>query len=261
LNHCSTCGREIPDSTTICDECSRWAAESVGAPPSKAVAAVVHEPPPVAAAAPATVRASAGRRKALVIALAVLGCGVMAFPMLMRRGTSAVAPAPDVRTSPPVSASPATVRPSSIGPKWNPDNRAYWLGTQRRGAAFEVLADNVVSTWQGPSRPTLVVRCMSRKLETFVFTQSAMKIEPQPGKMVTVSFDEEPARTERWLDSDDHDALFAPDGVAFVQRVARARSLAFGYTPHNSPSVVARFQVNGLHELIVPAAKECGWTE
>jgi hypothetical protein len=228
----------------------------------------VHEPPPVAAPAPATVRASAGRRKALVIALAVLGCGVMAFPMLITRGTSssAVALSPVAGTSPPASAprassSPATGTPSSIVPKWNSDNRAYWLGTQRRGAAFELLADNVVSTWQGPSRPTLVVRCMSRKLETFVFTRSAMKIEPQPGKMVTVSFDEEPARTERWFDSDDHVALFAPDGVAFVQRVARARSLAFGYTPHNSPSVVARFQVSGLHELIVPAAKECGWTE
>ena len=53
--------------------------------------------------------------------------------------------------------------------------------------------------------------------------------------------------------------LFAPDGVAFAQRVMTAKSLRFGYTPHNAEPVEAQFQVDGLAELIAPAAKDCGW--
>jgi hypothetical protein len=65
--------------------------------------------------------------------------------------------------------------------------------------------------------------------------------------------------TERWADSDEHDALFAPDGAGFAQRLQRARTLRFGYTPHNALPVVAQFQVSGLSDLIGPVAKECGW--
>jgi hypothetical protein len=65
--------------------------------------------------------------------------------------------------------------------------------------------------------------------------------------------------TERWADSDEHDALFAPDGAGFAQRLQRARTLRFGYTPHNALPVVVHFQVSGLSDLIGPVAKECGW--
>jgi hypothetical protein len=89
-----------------------------------------------------------------------------------------------------------------------------------------------------------------------------MKIEPHTeGKTVTISVDDEPVRTERWPDSDDHDALFAPDGAAFAQRLLHAQTLRFGYSPHNASDVVAQFHVSGLAGLIEPVAKDCGWNK
>jgi hypothetical protein len=171
---------------------------------------------------------------------------------------SAAAPAAAARQ--PSSPAPS---PSVIVQKWTTENRAYWLGNQRHGAAFELPADNLVQTSFGPVRPSLVVRCVARTTETFVYTGSPMKIEPNvDGKTVTVSLDNEPVRTEQWPDADDHhDALFAPDGAAFAQRLLQAQTLRFGYTPHNSNEAVAQFHVSGLGELIDPVAKECGWTK
>src|SRR5262249_5044480 len=134
-----------------------------------------------------------------------------------------------------------------------------WLGGQR-GAAFELLAENKVTTWFGPTQPVLVVRCASKAIETFVYTRSATKIEPHvDGKTVTVSIDGEPAKTERWTDSDDRFALFTPDGNPFAPRLLHAHTLRFGYSPHNSADVVAQFHVEGLAGTIEPVARECGW--
>lgn len=101
---------------------------------------------------------------------------------------------------------------------------------------------------------------MSKSTQVFVVTESAMKIEPQTeDHTVTFSFDDEPNVTERWPDSDEHDALFAPNGTAFAQRIIHAKAFRFGYTPHNVGPVVAHFSVTGLGPLIEPVAKECGW--
>ena len=141
---------------------------------------------------------------------------------------------------------------------WNTDKQATWLGNRRRGAAFELPADNVVKTWFGPARPSLVVRCVAHNVEAFVFTGSAMKIETRAaGKTVNLAVDDEAMRTERWPDSDDHDALFAPDAAAFTARLLSARTLRFSYSPHNSNDVVAQFHVAGLDALMKSAAKEC----
>ena len=75
------------------------------------------------------------------------------------------------------------------------------------------------------------------------------------------SLDAEPVKTERWPDSDDHDALFAPDGAAFADRLVHAQTLRFGYSPHNASDVVAQFHVSGFAALIEPVAKECGWAK
>ncbi len=130
----------------------------------------------------------------------------------------------------------------------------------RKGVAFELPALKKVTVWQGISQPMLVVRCDAGRMQTFVYTSSAIQMEAQDeNHSVRISFDDEPEVTERWPDSSDHDALFAPDAVAFARRVTAARTLRFGYTPHNSQKAVAEFHVTGLAELIQPAAKQCGW--
>jgi hypothetical protein len=193
--------------------------------------------------------------------IAAAAGGVITLALLMARGISSS----DVAAAHEEAATPATPAPAGSGHplpvvvKWNTEHQAEWIGRQKNSAAFELPAENTVPIWLGQVRPILVVRCMSKRTEVFVFTGSAIKIEPKTeDHTVTFSFDEQPELTERWPDSDEHDALFAPDGGSFADRLARARTLRFGYTPHNVAPVVAHFQVSGLGELIAPLAKECG---
>jgi len=209
------------------------------------------------------VPAAGARRQILLVAASLAAAALLttAF-MLVRRvpsGTVSAAPA---------SVSPPAVRPSTTSASapaatqsWSTANKARWLGDER-GAAWELPADNVVQTWFGPSRPLLVVRCMSRTTDTIVYTGSPMMIEPHmEGKTVTVTVDNEAASTERWTDAEDRVALFAPDGAAFAQRLLHATTLQFSYTPHNFSPVVARFHVAGLASLIERSSKACGWKE
>jgi hypothetical protein len=138
------------------------------------------------------------------------------------------------------------------------DNRDVWLGGARKGIALEVAARNETPIWMRTVRPLLVVRCADSRAEVFVFTDSAAAMEPQDGDhTVRVAFDGGGERSERWPDSASHDALFAPDGARLLDELGRAQTLTFGYTPHNSPPVVARFDVRGLRDRLGAAATHC----
>jgi hypothetical protein len=175
-----------------------------------------------------------------------------------------VVPATPVAAAPPALVKPQRpVVPAVLHPPatqaWSSERRAYWTGNQRHSAAFELPAENTVPIWMSQVRPLLIVRCMSKKTEVFVFTGSALKIEPDTDDhTVNFRFDDEQGSTTRWPDSAEHDALFAPDATAFAQRLMRARTLRFGYTPHNAATVEAHFEVSGLAGLLEPVARECG---
>jgi hypothetical protein len=264
LKRCPECAREIEESATACETCAQWAAALVG-PSTDAPSAPVEDqsiPAPSVASEGPTPRK--GRRELLIAGVAVAAGALVTIALFMGRGGTssnvvAAAPAPATPPSQPAAPERSVVVATQ---KWTTATRAYWLGNQRRGAAFELPAENIVQTWFGPVRPSLVVRCSARTTQAFVYTGSPMKIEPQAeGKSVTVGLDSEPMKTERWPDSDDHDALFAPDGAAFAGRLVHAQTLRFGYSPHNANDVVAQFHVTGLAELIEPVAKECGWAK
>jgi hypothetical protein len=234
---------EIAEASTTCAAC--------GAPVGESPA-----PPKRIASSPTR------HRELLLIAAAAMGAAIITFVFMAARG----GPSPTLSAA---SADTATEHPSSASElpatsavqKWSADNRKFWLGN-RRGAAFELLAENKVHTWFGPTQPVLVVRCASRTTEALVYTRSPTRIEPHvEGKTVTVSVDGEPAKTERWSDSDDRVALFAPDGAAFARRLLHANTLRFRYSPHNADDVVAQFHIAGLAELLEPVARECGWTK
>jgi hypothetical protein len=193
----------------------------------------------------------------------VLGGAILFLALLSARGSAApesvaaaAAPRPAGATAA-VKTQPAHVdAPPDAAPSWiaNP----AWVGTARHSSAFELAATNEVGVWLRKVRPVLIVRCMGRNTEAFVFTDSAAKMEPQDGDhTVHVRFDGESESTERWPDSAEHDALFAPDGAAFVARLQQSRTLDFGFTPHNSDPVVAHFSVAGLAGLLEPVARQC----
>ena len=293
MKRCASCGREVPETATVCDLCERWAADQIQltSPPaspqpglsasqpsassSTAPQRVASAAPPIAAAPQAqptqaaTVPAAAaqpraamrfGRREMMIVAGALVVGSAITFALGGSRGGTS----PTVSTSPNRAAAkttPAAAPAPAFTQTWSTARRPYWTANQRHAAAFELPAENTVAIWMNYVRPILVVRCMNKRIETFVYTGSALKIEPNTeDHSVNFHFDGEAATSERWPDSAEHDALFAPDGAAFAQRVLAAKSFRFGYTPHNAESVEAQFHVDGLTQLIDPAAaKDCGW--
>jgi hypothetical protein len=264
VKQCPTCGREIAQQATVCESCEAWAAALVQTRPADDDFAEFQPPseadPPAAVRTAPSAAPAAPRRHGLVMAVSIAAVAVIAIAIGFARGGSApnASAAPAAAPAPaPAAAASAPAAPAGVQ-RWSTENQASWVGNRRRAAAFELPAENVVKTWFGPMRPLLIVRCTAGAIEAFVFTGSPMKIEPRAeGKTVTVSVDGEPVHTERWPDSDNHDALFAPDPAAFTARLRQARTLRFGYSPHNSSDVVAEFSVSGLDPLIGAASKQC----
>jgi len=266
LKRCSSCGREILESATVCADCESWASKSLTQsdsdtvrPESVDVRALDAVTPPASAISPSASMV-AGHRPLMLTLCGGAAVAIIGFALMMARGTSS----PDVAAAPAVAASArppsgAAPPPRAATVKWTTDNRVFWVGKGSKAAAFEVAAENMVPIWMRQVRPILVVRCLSQSTDVFVFTASAMQMEPNTeDHTVSFSFDDEPPRTERWSDAADHNALFAPDGAAFAERLTRAGTLRFGYTPHNARPVTAQFQVSGLAEQMAPAARQCG---
>lgn len=222
------------------------------------------EPVPIAAEETPQPVPKGGRGELFAFALVAIVATLVTLAVLMgRRTASDVVAAARADASVPAAASPAVASRHPADPTltWSREHQEQWVGKRRRSAAFELPADNTVAIWLGRVRPILVVRCVERKTEAFVFTGSAIKIEPRSeDHTVTFGFDDGAEVSQRWPDSAEHDALFAPDGAAFTAQLTHARTLRFGYTPHNAMPVVAQFHVSGLGPLLDPVARECGAT-
>jgi hypothetical protein len=272
IRPCAACGREIPDLAEVCP-CGHPTSDSVrgafadpaqepepgstGSPESAAQAAAdPSDSGPVLTPSPALTP-----RDMFLAALAVAAGAVITFALL----SSGSVPASDATAAERTATEPLEVEaeaPSTVTRIWSAANRATWVGTRRGAAAWEVEADDTVGIWMRTVRPVLVVRCEGGRTEVFVFTQTAAQIEPQTDDhTVTLGLDDEDLVIERWEDSADHDALFAPRGSAFARRLTEARTLRFGFTPHNAPPATATFQVSGLDRVLATSARECGWKQ
>jgi hypothetical protein len=166
----------------------------------------------------------------------------------------------------------ATARPSDAAPRPPASTRppapkpraaaaaARWTRANSKTVEYELPARNDVAVWMTRVRPILVVRCASRETDVLVRTHSAASFEPQAGRhTVGVGFDKGPDSKEQWIESDDAQGLFAPDGVAMARRIAASRAMRFGFTPHNASPVVVDFDVKGFDALVGSVAKACRW--
>jgi hypothetical protein len=245
---CTRCERIIPDDGVLCPHCSAW------------------EPPQTAAHEPveeiAQPAGGGGRRRLLLIAATVVGGGVITLGALRGGGDQPTMAAP---VATPASPSPTvttavTREPEAPAPPaatWI-DNGSMWLGASQKGIALELPARNETPVWMRTVRPLLVVRCVARRTDVFVFTDSAIAMEAKDSDhTVRIRLDDGPDRVERWPDSSSHDALFAPDGKRLLGELSGGRSLAVSYTPHNAAPVTARFDVAGLAERLGSNARHC----
>jgi len=223
-------------------------------------------PVPAAAAASSAPAGKLGTRAVAMMGGALFAAAALIFTILSMRGSASpesAASAPAPGTAAPTATRPAARAKAAalpaVLPKWNVVTEGRWIGTDRKTVAFELQAVNKIHIWTRAVTPVLVVRCQAGRVEPFVFTQSAARMEAQDeDHTVRLAFDDGPEATERWPDSDDHDALFARDAAGFTQQLAGAHTLRFGFTPHNAEPAVARFEVGGLSDLLSSAPRQCG---
>ena len=78
-------------------------------------------------------------------------------------------------------------------------------------------------------------------------------------RTVRIQWDDEQASVQKWTVSETARELFAPDGVAFVRRMATAKRLRFGFAPFNAEPATAEFAVEGFDRLAGLVAGTCGW--
>lgn len=148
---------------------------------------------------------------------------------------------------------------ASSAPKWARTRQSGWGSDGSRTVTFELQAENEVSVWMKRVRPVLAVRCLRRRTEVFVVTDSAPSIELTADRhTVRVGFDGQPEIAEQWLESEGQGELFAPDGVALARQLARAHTMRFGFTPFNASPVVLEFDVHGFTGPFESVAKTCG---
>ena len=195
----------------------------------------------------------------MLMAIVIVGIiGGASLVMLLRSPASvgAAAAATNTTIAPKIEA-----RSESIAATATP----RWSGGVRRSnghnvAVYELPADNDIAVWGKVVRPVLTVRCIAGTTEVFVLTQSAAVIDGTDGRhAVRVGYDAKPDGTERWMASDEYDALFAENGVAEARKIASARTMRFAFTPYNASPVVAQFQVAGFDTLASKLAKSCRW--
>jgi hypothetical protein len=224
-------------------------------PDESTQALAVVAPVPQAAPAPSS-------RRYFVIGAAVVLAGAATVGLLSARSSSrdslpSNSPTIADRSASQVASSIPRTR-DGLRPHWSNTNQSRWVSNHPKSIAFELAADQEVPVWMRHVQPLLVVRCLAHKADAFVFTDSPARIEPQDeNHTVRVAFDKEAEATERWMDSEEHDALFAPDGASFARRLARSHTLRFGFTPHNSPPVTVQFNTGGFDKILERVSEKC----
>ena len=127
--------------------------------------------------------------------------------------------------------------------------------------SYHLEAENTISAWLKEPRPTLIVRCRERETDVFVVTQTAAN--PEIGlhneARVRIRLDDAAPRRQRWSESTNNEALFAPGAISLAKQLAKASTLRFEFTPFNSSSQVVTFDVRGFDRVIGEIAKPCGW--
>jgi hypothetical protein len=147
-------------------------------------------------------------------------------------------------------AAPAAVVDSMPPPTWTGARRARWASDGSKTITFNLAATRDVSAWMNKARPVLGARCLSRATEVFVMLDTSASFENDADRRtVRVQWDDEPERVQQWGVSESGKELFAPDAKDFIERMARAHRLRFGFTPFNAEPVTADFAVEGFDQL------------
>ena len=183
-----------------------------------------------------------------IVGAVVGGIATLAFVSVQPRSTTRIeTAAPAEAPTPPVA---TTVVDSMPPPTWTGARRAAWARDGSKTIAFHLAATRDVPVWMNKARPVLAARCLYHTTEVFVLLDTSASFEHDADRRtVRVQWDDEPPSVQQWEVSESGKELFAPEAKAFIERMAHARRLQFGFTPFNAEPVTADFGVEGFDAL------------
>jgi len=199
------------------------------------------------------------RRSLILVAVVGILAGMTAGYTFV--GTSADAPAEARPVVVPAASAPREPVIEAVHPPtWDGPKRATWAHDGSKTITFTLASARDLSVWMNWARPALIVRCQYRNTEGFVALDTSTSFEQDADRRtVRIQWDDEPVSVQQWTISESGRELFAPDGVAFVRRMASAKRLRFGFSPFNAEPVTADFAVQGAEQPGGLVAGTCGW--
>ena len=202
---------------------------------------------PAASRLPLFLVAVVGIVAGMAVMLAVVGTRTNASSEPARQTVAAPTPPPPVAEEGPL-------------PTWSGSRRASWANDGSKTIAFTLASTRDLPVWMNRARPALIVRCLYRTTEAFVMLDTSTSFEQDANRRtVRIQWDDDALGVQQWTVSETARELFAPDGVAFVRRLANAKRLRFGFAPFNAEPVTAEFVVEGFDQLAGLVASTCGW--
>ena len=131
-----------------------------------------------------------------------------------------------------------------------------------RTVVLKLDAENVIQGWPDNTElPYMIIRCKENKTELYIRT--GMSAMPEYGlyneNTVRIRVDDNKPYKERWSESTDNEALFAPNAIGLAKKLNKAERMLFEFTPYNSNSQLAEFDVRGLNYYLSEIADTCNW--
>ena len=131
-----------------------------------------------------------------------------------------------------------------------------------RSISLHLSAVESLQTRYGQAHPSIVIRCRDSRTDVFVVAGTMLQSDYYSAAIpVRTRFDGAAAKRERWNESDNREAAFAPRPISFAKALAAADSFFIELSLLDSGAQTAVFAVAGLQQELPKVAKACDWPD